>query len=85
MSGSGQKIGNTAERAGTKMKKSNPIFPVWPDAKCGHCDHDASKDPEDSYLYKFQCPECYRDGCDECMPMGRGCKCPGCEDGDNND
>ena len=62
--------------------KPNLMFPVWEDAKCGYCGHDASKDPADPYLYRLQCPECYRDGCDECMPLGRGCKCLDCEEND---
>lgn len=36
--------------------------------------------PEDFGDYYLQCPECYREGCSECMPMGRGCMCPECEE-----
>ena len=28
----------------------------------------------------IDCPECGRWGCPECMPAGRGCICPDCED-----
>jgi len=59
------------------MNKPNTEFPIWSDAKCGYCGHDASKDKKDPYLYRLECPECYRDGCNECMPSGRGCECPG--------
>lgn len=27
------------------------------------------------------CPQCEREGCPECMPSGRGCLCPECEEG----
>lgn len=26
------------------------------------------------------CPSCDREGCSECMPAGRGCLCPECEE-----
>ena len=26
------------------------------------------------------CPECGRDGCWNCMPAGKGCICPECEE-----
>jgi hypothetical protein len=29
----------------------------------------------------FICPQCEREGCPECMPAGRGCMCPECEEG----
>lgn len=31
------------------------------------------------------CPGCSRDGCPECMPAGRGCECPECEEGSDDD
>lgn len=62
------------------MTAPNPAYPLWPNAVCGYCDHDASKDPQDPYLYRLTCPECGRSGCDDCMPCGRGCVCPDCED-----
>ena len=64
--------------------KPNPKFPVWSDATCGHCDYDASED-EEPYLYHLICPICGRDGCDECMPLGRDCECPECEDSDEDE
>ncbi len=27
----------------------------------------------------FVCPTCGREGCEECLPSGRGCECPECE------
>jgi hypothetical protein len=27
------------------------------------------------------CPSCNLEGCDECMPAGKGCKCLECEEG----
>lgn len=51
-------------------------FPTWKDDTCGHCGFVDHEEPP----YKLSCPECYRDGCDDCMPCGRGCVCPDCED-----
>jgi hypothetical protein len=34
--------------------------------------------------FRFVCPECGRDGCPECMPEGRGVRCPECEQGEND-
>jgi hypothetical protein len=66
----------------TKKKINKPPsgFKLWPNALCGYCGFNASEDPTDPYLFHLICPECYRDGCDECMPFGRGCKCPDCEE-----
>lgn len=67
----------------TKTKKKVPVeaprFPTWPNGKCGHCGHQADPNSTEPYLYELACPECSRDGCDECMPLGRGCRCPDCE------
>ncbi len=30
---------------------------------------------------RLHCPGCGREGCYECMPSGRGCICPECEEG----
>jgi len=30
--------------------------------------------------YVLECPECYCPGCEECMPLGRGCACLSCEE-----
>ena len=76
-----------ANKPKSEVKKvTNPgnDYPLWPDAKCGECHHDASNDPNgDCYLYKLECPSCGKVGCDECMPAGRGCPCPDCEQGAN--
>ena len=29
---------------------------------------------------RLTCPQCDREGCYNCMPSGRGCCCPECED-----
>jgi len=64
----------------------NPKFSVWENAKCGTCGHDGSNDPNgENYLYKLTCPDCGREGCDECMPAGRGCPCPECEDSERDE
>jgi hypothetical protein len=34
--------------------------------------------------FVLECPLCCRPGCDECMPAGRGCPCPECEDEDQS-
>jgi hypothetical protein len=41
---------------------------------CPNCGCDCTGD-------ELVCPECGRDGCSECMPAGRGCVCPECEEG----
>lgn len=69
-------------KAADVVKTTNPGngFPLWPDAKCDACGHDASDDPNgECYAYKLTCPVCGREGCDECMPLGRGVACPDCE------
>ena len=63
------------------MSEHNINYPIWLDAKCEECGYDASDDPDgETYLYKLKCPICERDGCDICMPAGRGCPCPDCEE-----
>lgn len=52
-------------------------FLMWKDRKCGHCGH---QEGGDEPAYKLDCPDCGRDGCADCMPMGRGCTCPECEE-----
>lgn len=70
----------------TSPSGHNPKFPVWEGAKCGACGHDASNDPNgERYLYKLTCPTCEKEGCDECIPAGRGCECPECEESDSGD
>ena len=29
--------------------------------------------------YYLECSSCGKPGCEECMPLGRGCACPDCE------
>lgn len=56
------------------------------DEGCAHCgiSHEEAKRQGyiegEELLSHLTCPECYRDGCDVCMPMGRGCMCPECEE-----
>lgn len=40
---------------------------------CPHC----GAEPVEVLI---QCPGCGRDGCDECIPGGRGVLCPDCEE-----
>lgn len=32
----------------------------------------------------LSCPWCLREGCNNCMPAGRGCLCPNCENTDED-
>ena len=50
-----------------------PVFKVW-ETRCGYC-HVKSED-----MYVLTCHDCQREGCPECMPAGRGCICPQCEE-----
>lgn len=54
-------------------------FPTWGDEACAYCGH---KTQTTKQHYKLRCPVCSRDGCPECMPAGRGCRCPECERAD---
>lgn len=49
------------------------------DDRCGYCDF-AGPDVESGLLMFLVCPGCSREGCGECMPAGRGCRCPECDD-----
>lgn len=40
------------------------------------------KEPAGYYL---ECPRCYKPGCEECMPEGRGCICPACKEDEDGD
>ena len=53
-------------------------WPTWENNTCGECGYRDDKEP--SYL--LECPSCGKLGCDECMPAGRGCACPECEESD---
>jgi len=46
---------------------------------CAYC----GKQAERKFL--FVCPSCGRDGCSECIPAGKGCECPECEEGDSGE
>jgi hypothetical protein len=64
-------------------------FPIYEDGEkcegCGAVQHqtEADKKNGDPAGFVLECPECYRPGCEECMPAGRGCKCPECEAGED--
>lgn len=49
---------------------------------CPFCGETRGALPDGTFL---ECPECGRDGCDKCMPAGRGCACPECEDGEGEE
>lgn len=50
---------------------------------CPHCDwvYDAEWLAVLRKHGPLVCPGCGRDGCPQCMPDGRGCLCPACEEG----
>ncbi len=59
------------------------------DETCPYCgervrlEEDEKADyPKDFGDYWYEFPTCYRDGCTACMPCGRGCECPECEESD---
>jgi hypothetical protein len=57
---------------------------VWKREKgCAGCEKKEDEDGEQ--MMAFSCPECGDPGCDECMPSGRGCLCPSCEEAEYND
>lgn len=57
-------------------------FPVWKEKTCGGCGE--KQDPESKKskepFYRLTCPECYYEGCHECIPNGRGTRCDNCAD-----
>lgn len=57
-------------------------FPVWEDETCGGCGKPQDKESKEAGepFYKLTCPECYYEGCHECMPLGRGTLCDKCEE-----
>lgn len=42
--------------------------------QCPSCGEECTSDE------LYDCPHCERIGCDYCMPSGRGCACPECDD-----
>ena len=44
----------------------------WADDKCCYCDYSASD------LDRYECPECKRTGCVNCMPTGNESPCNQC-------
>lgn len=50
---------------------------------CGAPVGDDEGDYRTANANRLVCPKCSRDGCPKCMPAGRGCMCPECEEGDN--
>jgi len=53
---------------------------AWGGPPCGHEDCTEPYHPEEPAM-ALQCPGCDRPGCDYCMPAGRHCLCPACEEG----
>lgn len=67
------------------MKKQiNPIYITWAD-NCDYCgsrprNQTLTPGCDEKDFYVLTCPECDRVGCPDCMPAGRGCMCPECEE-----
>lgn len=75
--GSGNRLDRRARAA---------LTPVAANDRCPFCGVKRS-DEEMGLAAKhghLQCPSCSRDGCFECMPSGRGCACPECEQGEES-
>jgi hypothetical protein len=73
-------------KQGTERRRVDGFLVYEEGEKCLHCGKEQHQGSEDSVAgYLLECPECYRPGCEECMPMGRGCKCPECEDAAANE
>lgn len=59
-----------------------PNFPLWEDRKCGGC---GELDKTDEPAYRLTCGSCGYEGCETCMPMGRGIPCLDCENEPEDD
>ena len=57
------------------VKEGPGGWAVWHD-ECAGCGATEGDEP----LMALQCPNCGEPGCGICMPVGRGCPCPGCEE-----
>lgn len=49
---------------------------------CPHCGEKLDQEEQKFFRINgfYECPECHREGCDKCMPSGRNCICPECEE-----
>lgn len=59
-------------------------WPHWGDDPCAYCGESRPEGDTDPW-YRYECPTCLRDGCPDCMPGGRGCECPDCEEKGGDD
>lgn len=59
------------------MSKKKPLPP------CPYCGERANLFFPDGT--RMSCPRCGREGCEECLPGGRGIICPECESLDDHD
>jgi hypothetical protein len=70
--------------------KRKPFDFEWSEDRCDHCGarhEDLLDDLADeigatygAIVPGYVCPRCGRDGCPNCMPGGRNCLCPECEE-----
>lgn len=61
----------------TKIKKSKIESKPAEVATCDYCGAEVETDRD-----RLECWSCLRPGCHRCMPAGRDCLCPQCEDGE---
>jgi hypothetical protein len=61
----------------------------WGDKPCAHCgavradlSADWQEDLPDGEMPGYVCPRCGRHGCLICMPGGKRCLCPECDEGE---
>lgn len=72
------------KRTAKKPASRRPVPAPRAVERCPHCEEPRS-DEELSLQDKYGpliCPRCEREGCYQCMPAGRGCMCPECEQGE---
>ena len=49
---------------------------------CDYCGAELNKENLPPDGRRMMCPGCGREGCLSCMPGGKSCTCPECEEGD---
>jgi hypothetical protein len=74
-----------ANEAGWAVWKPRPKSDGGDCASCGACAADIEDYKEGELLTAFSCLVCEEPGCEECMPCGRGCPCPSCEEAEDEE
>ena len=84
----------TDEEFAARQRARGPIHPPGTrdmtsplDESCPHCGeaYEPGEAAEAGRHGPLQCPECGREGCSLCMPAGRRCLCPECEEHKHDD